>query len=426
MHSKETEQSLIGSIILDEKCLTSVIQIIEDERYFYEPINQIIYKAIIELFSNCEKIDFIKVLNKICKEDKQNQQEIKNYLLDSVNIVPSISNSTEYAKIIKNKYNIRKIKELSEYARIESTKKDNAEDILEELSKRIEKLIENSEEEKTIKLKNALSKAIEELDKIKSHKDGITGIRTGFNNLDKEISGLNKGELIIIAGRPGMGKTSFALNIATNIAKNHKVIFFSLEMSMEQLALKTIDSELGEQSRKINFDKSSNEKLSNVLENLGNLELYIDDTASETVSKINSKLKKINGTEIIFIDHLQLISGSNLKPRIQEMSEITRDLKILAKKNNIPVVCLSQLSRAPEGRLEKKPGLSDLRDSGSIEQDADIVLMLYRKWYYDKSEKTDEKECECIIAKNRHGTTKTIIFDWDGNITKFSERCSFC
>lgn len=423
MYSKEAEQSVIGSVILDDECLTNVIQILENEEYFYEPINKIIYKSILEMFSNCEKIDFIKVLNKICKENKVNQNEIKNYLLDSINIVPSISSATEYAKIIKNKYSIRKIKELSEYAKNETIKKDNAEEILEKLETKIEKLIEASENEKPIKLKYALSTAMHKIDIIKSKKDGITGIRSGFAKLDKEISGLNKGEFIIIAGRPGMGKTSFALNIAMNIAKSHKVLFFSLEMRIEQLALKAIDSELGEKLIESDFQRNSNQKLKRALENLCRLNLYIDDKAEETVTKINSKLKKEKNVEIVFIDHLQLILGNNKnKTRTLEMSEITRDLKILARKHDIPIVCLSQLSRASETRIDKKPLLSDLRESGSIEQDADVVLMLYREWYYDKSEKIDERACECIISKNRHGETKSIMFDWDGKLTKFSEK----
>lgn len=422
MYSREAEQSLLGSVILDEGCLLNVVDVLDDERYFYDPMNSLIYKAILKMFSNGIKIDFVKVLNTICEETKKDEKELRGYLLDLVNIVPSISSAVEYAEIIKNKYNIRMIKAISQYASKETENNDNAEKILETLEIKIENLIQKNIKSKSIKLKNALVNAINLLDKIKESKDGITGIKTGFENLDKAISGLNNGELIIIAGRPGMGKTSFALNMATNIAKNHKVLFFSLEMSIEQLTLKAIDSELGIQAKKINYDTQSSQKLSNSLNNLSKLELYIDDSTGETVNKIQQKIKKEKGTEIVFIDHLQLIESLNKSSRVQEISEITRGLKIISKKLNIPVVCLSQLSRATEGRQEKKPGLSDLRDSGSIEQDADIVLMLYRPGYYDLSEKTDETECECLISKNRHGETKSILFNWDGPITKFKER----
>ena len=422
----EAEQSLLGAIILDNDCLINVIDILESEEYFYEPINKKVYKAILKLFQKNEKIDFIKVLDEITKESKENENEIKCYLLEIVKIVPSISSARAYAKIIKNKYNIRQIQNISKYAKQETEKTDNAEEIIENIENKLEKLIESKTEGKAIKLKEALIKTLWKIDKIRESKDGITGIKTGYPELDREISGLNEGELIIIAGRPGMGKTTFALNIAKNISKSHKVLFFSLEMSTEQLTIKAIDEELGEQIKNLDYKEATNEKLKKALEELGKLELYIDDNAHLTTNKINSKLKIENNTELIIIDHLQLIESlEHSGTRVQEISEITRSLKLLAKSERIPIVCLSQLSRSTEGRTDKRPKLSDLRDSGSIEQDADVVLLLYREGYYDKSEKVDEKECEVIISKNRHGETKTIKLEFDGKISRFSPRNSW-
>lgn len=421
--SEVAEKSILGAILLDGDCLKEAINILESEKYFYDPLNKTIYKSALSLFNNGEKIDFVKILNNICEETKREEKELRCYLLDLVQIVPSISSVNAYAKIVKNKYNIRMIKELGEYATSETKSHDNAEQILENLEDKIRKLINSSVENNSVKLKNALIGAIEEIDKVKGTTDGIIGLKTGFKELDKSISGLNKGELIIIAGRPGMGKTSLALNIATNISKSHNVLFFSLEMSKTQLALKAINSELGENAQKINYETSNSKKLNKILDKLGDLELYIDDTANTNVTKIKTTIQKSKGIEAIFIDHLQLINGSGLRQnRVQEVSEITRGLKILAKTLDIPIVCLSQLSRAPEARTEKKPGLADLRDSGSIEQDADVVLMLYREGYYDTSGKNEDNVCECIIAKNRHGETKSIEFNWDGGITKFTEK----
>lgn len=423
LYSEDAEKSLIGAILLDGNCLEEVIDILESEKYFYSPLNKTIYKSAISLFNNGEKIDFVKILSNICEETKMEEQELRSYLLDLVKIVPSISSAKAYAKIVKNKYNIRMIKELGEYATNETKSHDNSYKIIENLETKIRKLIDASVENNSVKLKNALILAIEEIDKVNETTDGIIGLKTGFKDLDKSISGLNKGELIIIAGRPGMGKTSLALNIAINISKSHKVLFLSLEMSKTQLALKAINSELGENAQKLNYEISSNKRLNKILDKLGGLELYIDDTASTTVTKIKATIQKSKGVEAVFIDHLQLINGSGSKQnRVQEVSEITRGLKILAKTLDIPIVCLSQLSRAPEARAEKKPGLADLRDSGSIEQDADVVLMLYREGYYDMSGKNEDNVCECIIAKNRHGETKSIEFNWDGGITKFSEK----
>lgn len=428
MFSIDAEQSVLGAILLDSDCLDSVLEILDSEIYFYEPLNALIYKTILKLFEDGEKIDFIKILFEICKEDKAHEKEIRCHLLELVNIVPHISNVEAYAKIVKEKYNKREICKISEYAVKELKNKDDVKFILNEVNKKFSELERISTEGKPLKGKELLSKVLDKVDKIKSC-GGITGLKTGFKTLDKEITGLNKGELIIIAGRPGMGKTSFALNMATNIAKNHNVLFFSLEMSASNLMLKCINSELGFRLEDIDTKKEDNQKLLKCLEDIEKLNIFIDDSSEETVPKIKFKTKKLKNIEAIFVDHLGLLKtdGRNAN-KVQEISELTRDLKILAKTLDIPVICLSQLSRASESRQDKRPVLSDLRDSGSIEQDADVVLMLYRPGYYANllGEKVDQNLCEIIIAKNRHGSPKTVEIKWDGSTTKFTEKQPEC
>ena len=255
----------------------------------------------------------------------------------------------------------------------------------------------------------------------------MTGISTGFTELDKRIFGLNKSDLIILAARPGMGKTSFAMNIATNVSKRFRdkqVCVFSLEMSKEQIVSRMMCSEALLPSDVMKTGRSTPEQLNNVMvaaDVLQHLEIYIDDTPGCNVTNIKSKLRRMKNLGVVIIDYLQLMTSVNNfhGNRVAEISEITRNLKIMAKELNVPVIALSQLARGPEQRPDKRPLLSDLRDSGSIEQDADIVMFLYRNSYYDKTD-PNQNICECIVAKNRHGETGPVYLGWQGEYTKFT------
>ena len=266
----------------------------------------------------------------------------------------------------------------------------------------------------------------ERLDKLrKKSQTDILGIPCGFRDLDEIITGLNKSDLILLAARPGMGKTSFALSIAKNVSLKFKTVIFSLEMSKEQLASRLLSIEGNIPGNKLRSGNLEYEwlKLTEASEQLSDLDLYIDDTAGITVQEMKAKIRRLGDVKLVVIDYLQLISTSKkVSNRVQEISEITRQLKIMAKDLDIPIICLSQLSRASEQRTDHRPVLSDLRDSGSIEQDADIVMMLYRPGYYSNnlSEKIDQSECECIVAKNRYGETRTVKLYWRADCTKFS------
>ena len=267
-----------------------------------------------------------------------------------------------------------------------------------------------------------------ELNKLSSspEADNISGLRTNFVDLDKYIFGLNNSDLILLAARPGMGKTSFAMNIATNVAKRYeskKIAVFSLEMSKEQLVGRMLSSEAkisSEQMRTGRINRNEWKSIGEAADILSRLNIYIDDTAAITVGNMKAKLRRMKNLGLVCIDYLQLMtSNRRIDNRVTEISEITRSLKIMAKELNVPIITLSQLSRGPEQRNDKRPMLSDLRESGSIEQDADIVMFLYRNGYYDKTD-PNQNACECIVAKNRHGSTTTVGLVWDGQFTKFS------
>ena len=268
----------------------------------------------------------------------------------------------------------------------------------------------------TISIQDAM---ISSLDTTKSEKT----IKTGFTLLDETIKGIKSEDLIFIAARPGMGKTSLALSISNNIAKDHTILFFSLEMSAVQIAQKvlTMSSEIEQEKIQISaLTEFERELLTKSLDNISEYKLFLNDKSAISLSEIRAKIRSTPNVELVIIDYLQLIppivSKSN---RVQEISEITRTLKLMSMELGIPIICLSQLSRASEQRADHIPLLSDLRDSGSIEQDADIVLMLYRPYYYDKSDKVDPQEAQIIVSKNRHGVTRNIKLKWDGDHTKF-------
>ncbi|MBP3747658.1 MAG: replicative DNA helicase [Ruminococcus sp.] len=427
-HSIEAEQSVIGAVLSDPSALSIVIEKVKPE-YFYSEQHKAIYSIILRMFTSGQPVDIITVLNEAEKMHIfESNAEGRRYLAEIGNTLPSTSNIESYCKIVADKYFIRS---LGYAARailedIQSGEQDS-QLLLDAAEQKIYDIRQGRDVQGLIPIKAAISEAYERLGRISGpDRDKHVGARTGFTLLDSIISGLNKSDLIIIAARPGMGKTSFAMNIATNVARrseDKEVVTFNLEMSKEQLATRILSTEALVDSNSLRNGRISGDdwvKLATSAGYLSSLPLYIDDTASMTVQQMKAKLRRTKNLGLVIIDYLQLMeSTSHSDNRVVVISEITRQLKVMAKELNVPVILLSQLSRAVESRTDKRPMLSDLRESGSIEQDADIVLFLYRDAYYNK-ESPKQNISECIVAKNRHGETGIVELVWDGQYTRFS------
>lgn len=426
-HSIEAEQSVIGAVISDPSILPVVMERIRPE-YFYNEQHQKIYTIIVRMFSSGLPVDIITVLNEAEKlHIFETSSEGRRYLSEIGETLPSTSNIESYCKIVSDKYFIRS---LGYAARtiledIQSGEHD-AQLLLDVAEQKIYDIRDGRDVKGLSPISEAIAEAYDRLGKISGpDKEKYVGARTGFTLLDSVTSGLNKSDLIIIAARPAMGKTSFAMNIAINVARrsDKDVVTFNLEMSKEQIATRILSTESLVESNKLRNGRLNSEdwvKLATSAGYLSTLPFYIDDTASITVQQMKAKLRRVKNLGLVVIDYLQLMgSTSRSDNRVVVISEITRELKIMAKELNVPVILLSQLSRAVDSRTDKKPVLSDLRESGSIEQDADIVLFLYREAYYDK-ESPKQNISTCIVAKNRHGETGEVDLIWDGQFTRFS------
>ena len=426
-YSLEAEQTILGAILIDPAVLPVVLETIRPDCFFNEQ-HRTLFQIILQMFTSGEKADVITVLNAAVAQGVfETAAEGRSYLAALINIVPSTSNIESYCSIVAEKYYVRC---LAFAARgilqdIQSGEQ-NAQTLMDAAEQRIFDIRQGRDVQGLVKVGDAICEAYDRIGKISGpDKEKYLGAKTGFKYLDTVTSGLNKSDLILIAARPGMGKTSFALNIATNVARrgDKEVAVFSLEMSKEQLATRMLSTEALVDSNKLRNGFLTNEdwvRLATSAGVLSGLPMFIDDTASVTVQQIKAKLRRMKNLGLVVIDYLQLM-GSTLRTdnRVLIISEITRQLKIMAKELDIPVIVLSQLSRGPESRTDKRPMLSDLRESGSIEQDADIVMFLYRDAYYNKESPTPNIS-ECIVAKNRHGETGTINLVWDGQFTRFS------
>ena len=417
----------IGAVLADPSSLPIVIEKIKPE-YFYSEQHKAIYSIILRMFTSGQPVDIITVLNEAEKlHIFDSSAEGRRYLAEIGDTLPSTSNIESYCKIVADKYFIRSLGLAAKMILddIQSGEQDS-QLLLDAAEQKIYDIRQGRDVQGLIPLKTAITEAYDRLGKISGpDKDKYVGARTGFTLLDSITSGLNKSDLIIIAARPGMGKTSFAMNIATNVARRaeKEVVTFNLEMSKEQLATRILSTEALVDSHSLRNGRISSEdwvKLATSAGYLSTLPLFIDDTASMTVQQMKAKLRRTKNLGLVIIDYLQLMeSTSHSDNRVVVISEITRQLKVMAKELNVPVILLSQLSRAVESRTDKRPMLSDLRESGSIEQDADIVLFLYREAYYNK-ESQRQNISECIVAKNRHGETGTVELIWDGQYTRFS------
>ena len=418
-HSIEAEQSVLGAIIADPSVLSDVLELIKPE-YFYNDQHKALYSIMLQMNSMSLPVDIVTVLNEAEKQHIfESPAEGRRYLAEIGNMLPSTANIESYCKIVADKYFLRSLSYVARTILEEvQSGEQNAQLLLDSAEQKIYDIRQGRDVRGLVPLSEAIAEAYDRLGKISGpDKDKYVGARTGFTLLDSITSGLNKSDLIIIAARPGMGKTSFAMNIATNVARRaeKEVVTFNLEMSKEQLATRILSTEALVESNTLRNGRISGDdwvKLATSAGYLSSLPLYIDDTASMTVQQMKAKLRRTK--------NLQLMeSTSRSDNRVTVISEITRQLKVMAKELNVPVILLSQLSRAVESRTDKRPMLSDLRESGSIEQDADIVLFLYREAYYNK-ESQRQNISECIVAKNRHGETGTVELIWDGQYTRFS------
>lgn len=435
-YSLEAEQALLGSILLEPSCITQVLILVKPE-YFYLPQHRAIFTIMQEIDALGGKIDPLIVLEKLKSSKVYDDASGKQYLLTLSQIVPSTENVEAYSKIIREKYYVRSLINVSrDIINDASSSSEPADTILEVAEQKIYDIRQGRVTKGPSKIGDIIvNEVYDKLQKLSSpDKDKYKGFTTGFTDLDKAITGLNRSDLLIIGARPAMGKTSLALNLARNTAMmgKKKVLFFSLEMTKEQLAQRVLSTEARVESTKMRTGNISGQEWANLATAtalLSNCELYFDDTSNMTVSEMKSRIRRLRDVDAVFVDYLQLMkSGTRVESRVQEVSEITRNLKLMAKDLNIPVVVLAQLARSTEGRGKShRPQLADLRESGSIEQDADIVIMLYRDEYYatEKDVAPDEdrpavNEAEFIIAKNRHGPTTTVKVAWNGDYTMFS------
>lgn len=426
-YSLEAEQTILGAILIDASVLSIVLEKVKPDSFFNEQ-HRALFQIMLQMFTSGEKADIITVLNAAMAEHIfDTAAEGRAYLGALVNLVPSVANIESYCNIVAEKYYIRSLAFVARSILQDiQTGEQDAQMLIDAAEQRIFDIRKGKDTQGLVKLGDAICEAYDHIGKIAGpDKEKYIGARTGFKYLDTITSGLNKSDLILIAARPGMGKTSFAMNIAANVARrgDREVAVFSLEMSKEQLATRLLSTEALVDSNKLRSGFLTNDdwvRLATSAGVLSGLPMYIDDTAGITAQQIKAKLRRMKNVGLVVIDYLQLMTSTlRTDNRVLVISEITRQLKIMAKELDIPVILLSQLSRGPESRNDKRPMLSDLRESGSIEQDADIVLFLYRDAYYNKESPTPNIS-ECIIAKNRHGETGTVQMIWDGQFTRFS------
>ena len=426
-YNLEAEQSVLGGILIDPNCLSTVLERLKPE-HFYNPQHREIYACIIRMFTAGEPIDFVTLLNEVCdRQIFETKDQAKIYLTNIAQMVPSLSNMETYARIIEEKYYLRTL--LYTARDIIDTTSEGEQDakmLLDIAEQKIFDIRQGRTTQGPQRIDGIIIDTFDSLQQISGDdKQAFTGLSTGFSAVDSLIFGLNKSDLILLAARPAMGKTSFALNIATNVANrsDKAVVIFSLEMSKEQLVSRVLSSEASISNSAFRTGDLTGQEWANlvaVAEHLSQKEIYIDDSSGITVPEMKARLRRIKNLGLVVIDYLQLMtSGRRIESRVAEVSEITRSLKIMAKELDVPIITLSQLSRGPESRPDKRPMLSDLRESGSIEQDADIVMFLYRDEYYNRDTE-DVNIAECIVAKSRHGEVDTVKLSWDGSYTRFA------
>ena len=429
-HSVEAEQSVLGSILLDKEAMISVSETLVPED-FYKEAHKVIYESMLKLYNSQSEIDLITLTDELRDQGYLDDIGGIAYITSLSTIVPTTSNIKYYINIVKEKSISRQlISAANDIINLGYDSSTKVEDVLENAEKKIFDISQERTTNDFQPINQVLTETLSMLEKLYEEKSDVTGLTTGFRDLNKKINGLQRSDLLLIAARPAMGKTAFALNLVQNAALkgDASVAVFSLEMSKEQLVQRMIASQSTVELKKIKTGTLADNdwpRITDGMAILSGAKIHIDDTPGIKISELRSKCRKLKiekGLDLVLIDYLQLMEGEGQnESRQQEIAKISRSLKILAKELDCPVVALSQLSRAPEQRADHRPMLSDLRESGSIEQDADIVMFLYRDEYYNPD--TERKNIgEVIVAKNRHGETGTVELVWFGEIQKFADK----
>jgi replicative DNA helicase len=426
-HSLEGEQAVLGSMLIDPDCVKNVMDRLRPGD-FYLRQNREIFETIYTMFSYARPIDGITVFGEMEKAGLTDDNT-RSYLAQLMEITPTSANVLEYAAIVRDKALLRSVAQAAgEITALVQEGMGEAGEILEASEQKIYAIRRGQSAQEMVPLRQVLPDVLDRLSEMSEHEDHLPGLSTGLSAIDQKITGLNKSDLILLAARPGMGKTSLALNVALNVAKGGgTVAVFSLEMSREQLATRLLSSEALVENNRLRtgiLRETDWEKIAGAATVLNRLDVRIDDNPLLSVADMNAKCRRLESLSLVVVDYLQLMTsaggnGRGGENRQQVVSDMSRMLKIMAKELNVPVICLSQLSRANEKRDDKRPMLSDLRESGAIEQDADIVMFLYRDDYYNEdSEK--HNIAECIVAKNRHGETGKVELRWMPEYTQFS------
>ena len=428
-HSLEAEQSVIGAMLMDREAIIAASEIITDAD-FYQKQYGVMFGCMVELFNEGKPVDLVTLQDRLKEKDVPPEVSSLDFVRDIVTMVPTSANVRSYAQIVHEKAVLRKlIRTTEEIANTCYAGKDPLEDILADTEKQIFNLLQSRSTQDFVPIKQVAINVLEKIEEAYKTQGTVTGVPTGFIDLDYKLSGFQPSDLVLIAARPSMGKTAFVLNVVDHVAVRKKLpcMVFSLEMSKEQLVNRMLSMESNVDAQKLRTGSLTDSDWDAVVEGvgiIGNAKLVIDDTPGISISELRSKCRKMkleHGLSIVIIDYLQLMSGSGKggnDNRQQEISEISRSLKALAREMHAPVVALSQLSRACETRTDHRPMLSDLRESGAIEQDADVVMFLYRDDYYNKDTE-HPNEAEVIIAKQRNGPIGTVTLIWKPEYTKF-------
>ncbi|MBQ9543838.1 MAG: replicative DNA helicase [Clostridia bacterium] len=432
-YSVEAEQAVLGALIMDPERFGEVSAVVKAEDFFIDK-HQEIFAALFDLNNLNDSVDPVTLLNELEKKNVYTREAGNAYIRQLAENTPSISNVMDYARIVRDKSLLRSLVVVSEKIR------DSALD----QSKPVQEVIDSAEQmifdlsrgfitQDFSHIKELIKEYYAVLNKLTTDKDATRGIPTNYSGLDRILVGMAPGDLIIIGGRPGMGKTSLAINIAVNVAKYSKkaVAVFSLEMSKLQLVERMLSSEGRVDGRKLHTGDVEEEDFNAIARaavGLSNTDIYLDEAGGITVMQMRSKLRRLENLGLVVIDYLQLMHSDNSRlreNRVNEIGDITRNLKLMAKDLGVPIILCTQLSRSPEkrtgGNESKKPQLSDLRDSGNIEQDADVVLMLYREGYYNEDDPEAKNRADCLVAKNRHGETGTVHLAWECQYTRFTD-----
>ncbi len=429
-HSIEAEQSVLGSILLNSEAITTALEYVKPEAFYLEQHKEL-FRLMLTMFTgaDAENMDVVVILNEAVRLGIfENAAEGKRYLTSLADSVPSAENVASYAAIVAEKYCARQLagvardllKEVAEGT-------ESAQNLLDSAEQRIYDIRQGRDVRGLVPIQDIMAEAYHNIaQRSGPDRDQFIGAKTGFTDLDNITGGMNNSDLVILAARPGMGKTSFALNLATNVTRrSHKTVaVYSLEMSMEQLISRMLSTEAMVDSHKLRtglLEPDEWVRLADSADILSGMDIYLSEATGITVSQMKAQLRRVKNLGMVVIDYLQLMDAPMKSDnRVLVISDITRNLKLMAKELNIPVLLLSQLNRGVESRTDKRPMMSDLRESGSIEQDADIIMFLYNDYYYNKEKSQTPNITECIVAKNRHGEVSTVKLIWDAQFTRFS------